>query len=49
MRRECAVAGEPLHRYCDGRRLTLPERLRLFLEVCEPVAFAHRQLVSGAC
>jgi serine/threonine protein kinase len=39
------VDGEPLDRYCDAHRLGLRERLELFLKVCAPVAYAHRNLV----
>jgi serine/threonine protein kinase len=39
------VDGEPIDRYCDGRQLDLPARLRLFGTVCDGVAFAHRNLV----
>ncbi len=39
------VEGEPITAYCDRRRLGVEARLRLFLQVCEAVAFAHRNLV----
>jgi WD40 repeat protein/predicted Ser/Thr protein kinase len=39
------VEGQPIHHYCRERFLPLPERLRLFLSVCEAVASAHRSLV----
>ena len=39
------VEGEPLIQYCDAARLTVPERLRLFLDVCAVVAYAHRNLI----
>jgi len=39
------VEGRPLVAYCDGERLGIAARLRLFLEVCDAVAYAHRQLV----
>lgn len=35
------IAGEPIDRNARGRRLTVPERLRLFLRVCDAVAYAH--------
>jgi eukaryotic-like serine/threonine-protein kinase len=35
------VEGVPLLQYCDERRLTVPERLRLFLDVCDGVRHAH--------
>jgi serine/threonine-protein kinase len=39
------VEGEPLDQYCDRARLDVRARLRLFAQVCEGVAFAHRNLV----
>lgn len=39
------VEGVRLDRYCDGRRLSLPARLRLFLKVCAAVNAAHQFLV----
>ena len=39
------VAGDPLDSYCDAHKLGLRERLELFLKVCAPVAYAHRNLV----
>jgi serine/threonine-protein kinase len=39
------VEGLPIDRYCDDRRLTIDDRLDLFLRVCEAVQHAHRQLV----
>jgi len=39
------VAGEPITHYCDARRLGVPERLRLVLQVCAAVAYAHRNLI----
>ncbi len=39
------VEGEAIDRYCDARQLDLAGRLRLFAQVCEGVAFAHRSLV----
>lgn len=39
------VDGVPLDRYCDGHRLDVAARLRLFAEVCDGVAYAHRSLV----
>jgi serine/threonine protein kinase/tetratricopeptide (TPR) repeat protein len=37
------VHGEPLTEYCDKNRLTLHERLDLFLQVCEGVQHAHQK------
>jgi non-specific serine/threonine protein kinase/serine/threonine-protein kinase len=39
------VDGQDLLDYCDGRRLTVPERLRLFRRVCDAVQYAHQALV----
>jgi len=39
------VDGRPIDRYCDEERLTVRERLRLFLEVGGAVEHAHRALV----
>ncbi len=39
------VDGLPLHEHCDARRLTIPERLDLFTQVCSAVHHAHRNLV----
>ncbi|MCP3958131.1 MAG: serine/threonine protein kinase [bacterium] len=39
------VDGEPIDDYCDRRRLSIAERLRLFLSVCSAVEHAHRNLI----
>ena len=39
------VEGEALTEYCENRSLSIPDRLRLFLEVCGPVMYAHQNLV----
>jgi serine/threonine protein kinase/tetratricopeptide (TPR) repeat protein len=39
------VDGVPLDVYCDERNLGIEERLKLFLRVCDAVAYAHRNLV----
>lgn len=39
------VEGERIDAYADARHLSVPERLRLFLKVCEPIAYAHRRHV----
>ena len=39
------VAGEPITRWCDARRLDVRARLALLLQVCSAVAYAHRNLV----
>ncbi len=37
------VDGIPITQYCDQHRLNTPERLRLFLPVCEAVQHAHQK------
>lgn len=37
------VEGRTLNRYCDERRLGVPERLELFIRVCEGVQHAHQK------
>lgn len=39
------VEGEPIDAYCATRALAIEPLLRLFLAVCEAVAFAHQRLV----
>jgi serine/threonine protein kinase len=39
------VEGQPIDKYCETRRLSVPERLALFREVCAAVHCAHRNLV----
>jgi eukaryotic-like serine/threonine-protein kinase len=39
------VEGRHLDAYCDTHRLTVPQRIELFLQVCEAVAYAHRSLI----
>ncbi len=37
------VKGVPITRYCDGQRLTLRQRLELFVPVCQAVQHAHQK------
>jgi non-specific serine/threonine protein kinase/serine/threonine-protein kinase len=37
------VKGEPITTYCDRHRLTMRERLELFIQVCEGVQHAHQK------
>lgn len=37
------VRGEPVTTFCDSRRLSLTERLRLFLQICRGVEHAHQK------
>ncbi len=39
------VEGTPITRWCDDRGATPEERVRLFLDVCDAVAYAHQELV----
>jgi tetratricopeptide (TPR) repeat protein len=39
------VDGVPIHRFCEERRLSTPERLALFMRVCEAVQFAHQNFI----
>jgi tetratricopeptide (TPR) repeat protein len=39
------VDGLPIDRYCDERRLTIEQRLRIFLDVCAGLSYAHQRLV----
>ncbi len=39
------VEGEHLDTYCDARKMTVRDRLQLFLQVCGAVAYAHRNLI----
>lgn len=37
------VGGKPLTEYCDEHRISIEGRLRLFLQVCEGVQYAHQK------
>jgi serine/threonine protein kinase/lipopolysaccharide biosynthesis regulator YciM len=39
------IQGDPLDKYSDERKLDLQARLRLFLEICGAVQYAHQNLV----
>ncbi len=39
------VRGEPITHFCDARKASIEDRLRLFVDVCRAVHFAHRSLV----
>jgi tetratricopeptide (TPR) repeat protein len=39
------VAGIPITEYCDQHRMTLRERLELFVHVCEGVQHAHQKAI----
>ena len=37
------VRGEPITQYCDHRRLSVVQRLELFVQLCEGVQHAHQK------
>ena len=37
------IEGVPITQYCDGKRMTVGERLELFLTVCRAVQHAHKK------
>ncbi len=37
------VRGVAIHKYCDTHRLSIPDRLRLFVDVCRAVQHAHQK------
>ena len=39
------VEGLPITDYCDRKRLSIRERLRLFIQVCEGVQHAHQKAI----
>jgi len=39
------VNGEPITSYCDDHRLSIRQRLELFLQVCDAVEHAHQKMV----
>jgi serine/threonine-protein kinase len=39
------VDGLAIHTYCDSHLLGIPERIRLFVQVCSAVEYAHRNLI----
>ncbi|MGH9845021.1 MAG: protein kinase domain-containing protein, partial [Blastocatellia bacterium] len=39
------VEGEPITEFCDSRKLSITERLRLFQQVCAAVQYAHDNLI----
>src|SRR5580658_2038171 len=39
------VEGQPLYEYCDSHKLDTSDRLRLFLEICSAVQYAHQRLI----
>ncbi len=39
------IEGQPLDVYCSSERLSISQRCRLFLEICDAVTYAHRNLI----
>jgi non-specific serine/threonine protein kinase/serine/threonine-protein kinase len=39
------IEGERIDTYCQAQRLSITERLRIFLQVCAAVEYAHQRLV----
>jgi non-specific serine/threonine protein kinase/serine/threonine-protein kinase len=39
------IAGTPIDQYCDEHKLTVGDRIQLFLTVCSAVHYAHQNLV----
>jgi eukaryotic-like serine/threonine-protein kinase len=39
------IDGRPIDEYCDHQRLVTTERLKLFLQVCSAVQYAHQRLI----
>ena len=39
------VEGEPIHQWAERNNLAVRERVKLFLQVCEAVQYAHRNLI----
>jgi len=39
------IEGRPLYQYADAQRLHISDRLRLFIQICDAVQYAHEKLV----
>ena len=39
------VEGQPIDRYCDSGKLRIPARLKLFLQVCSALQYAHQRQI----
>jgi serine/threonine protein kinase len=39
------VHGRHLLNYCEAQKLSIPERLRLFRQICDAVQYAHQKLI----
>ncbi len=39
------VEGLPITKYCDLKKLSIPDRLRLFVQVCDGIQHAHQKAI----
>src|SRR5438034_3713039 len=39
------IEGQQLYKYCDAHKLTIIERLKLFVQICDAVHYAHQKHV----
>jgi len=39
------VAGKPITQFCDENRLSIDDRLKLFMDVCDAIAHAHSKAI----
>jgi non-specific serine/threonine protein kinase/serine/threonine-protein kinase len=39
------IEGRPITEYCDEKRLSIVDRLRLFVQICGAVQYAHQHLI----
>lgn len=39
------IQGQPITDYCDEKRLSVRQRLKLFLQICDALQYAHQNLV----
>ena len=39
------INGQPIDQYCDDRRLSIPDRLKLFTTICRAVHYAHQNQI----
>jgi serine/threonine protein kinase len=39
------IEGQPVREYCESHKLSIPECLELFLQVCAAVQYAHQRLI----
>ena len=39
------IEGQPIGEYCDAHKLSIADRLNLFIQVCAAVQYAHQRLI----